>query len=77
MIRAYLDARHLEDEVDLEFAGALCQGRCNDGPVLIVDGDWRQALSLPLDLEIRRNIIKRLQTVLRTRYRKEVSLQCF
>ncbi len=33
--------------------------------------------SLPLDLEIRRNIIKRLQTVLRTRYRKEVSLQYF
>lgn len=33
--------------------------------------------TLPLDLEIRRNIVKRLQEVLRSRYRKQVSLQYF
>ena len=33
--------------------------------------------SLPVDLEIRRNIVKRLKTVLESKYRKRVLLRFF
>ena len=33
----YLEEHHLKDEVDLELQGALCQGRCADGPIVVVD----------------------------------------
>ena len=33
--------------------------------------------SLPVDLEIRRNIVRRLKTVLETKYRKRVLMRFF
>lgn len=37
VIQKYLEEHHLKDEVDLELQGALCQGRCADGPIVVVD----------------------------------------
>ena len=37
VIQKYLEEHHLKDEVDLELQGALCQGRCADGPSVVVD----------------------------------------
>ena len=37
VIQKYLEENHLKDEVDLELQGALCQGRCADGPIVVVD----------------------------------------
>lgn len=35
---AFLSAKGLKDEVDVELSGSLCTGNCADGPVVIVDG---------------------------------------
>ena len=37
VIQKYLEEHHLKDEVDLELQGALCRGRCADGPIVVVD----------------------------------------
>ena len=37
VIQKYLEEHHLKYEVDLELQGALCQGRCADGPIVVVD----------------------------------------
>lgn len=37
VIQKYLEEHHLKDDVDLELQGALCQGRCADGPIVVVD----------------------------------------
>ncbi len=58
VIRAYLDAHHLVDEVDLELTGALCQGQCNDGPVLIVDGEVHRHVDGGVALDILRELFE-------------------
>ena len=37
VIQKYLDENGLKDDVDVELAGSLCQGRCADGPIIVVD----------------------------------------
>jgi NADH:ubiquinone oxidoreductase subunit E len=37
-IEKYLAQRGLKDEVDLALSCSLCQGRCNSGPNLAIDG---------------------------------------
>ena len=34
----FLDARGLQDEVDLVLGACLCKGRCSEGPVVVIDG---------------------------------------
>ena len=38
VIQKYLEEHHLKDEVDVELEGSLCQGRCADGPIVVVGG---------------------------------------
>ena len=33
----FLDARGLQDEVDLVLGACLCKGRCSEGPVVVID----------------------------------------
>ena len=33
----FLDARGLQDEVDLVLGACLCKGRCFEGPVVVID----------------------------------------
>ena len=37
VIEKYLEEHHLQDEVDLELGCSLCQGRCAEGPNVIVN----------------------------------------
>ena len=39
VVQKYLDEHNLKDEVDLDLEGSLCQGRCADGPIVVVDGE--------------------------------------
>ena len=38
VVEAYLKENSYQDDVDVELSGTLCQGRCADGPNVIVDG---------------------------------------
>ncbi len=38
VIEKFLQENHLEDEVDLELGCSLCQGRCAEGPNVVIDG---------------------------------------
>ena len=38
VIQKYLEEHNLKDDVDVELEGSLCQGRCADGPIVVVDG---------------------------------------
>ncbi len=38
VVEAYLEENSYQDDVDVELSGTLCQGRCADGPNVIVDG---------------------------------------
>ena len=33
----YLEENGYKDEVDVDFSGSLCQGRCADGPIVVID----------------------------------------
>lgn len=34
----FLKERGLKDDVDIDLAGSLCTGNCEEGPIVIVDG---------------------------------------
>ncbi|MDY5955401.1 MAG: (2Fe-2S) ferredoxin domain-containing protein [Kiritimatiellia bacterium] len=38
IIEQFLKAHGLKDEVDLNMSGCLCTGRCQDGPIVEIDG---------------------------------------
>ena len=33
----YLEENGYKDEVDVDLSGSLCQGRCADGPIVVID----------------------------------------
>ena len=33
----YLEENGYRDEVDVDLSGSLCQGRCADGPIVVID----------------------------------------
>lgn len=38
VVEDYLQKNSYQDDVDVELSGTLCQGRCSEGPNVIVDG---------------------------------------
>ncbi len=39
VIEEYLARHGLQDEVDLVLNGALCRGRCAEGPIVVINGE--------------------------------------
>ncbi len=37
VVQKFLEENNLKDEIDVELEGSLCQGRCADGPIILVD----------------------------------------
>ena len=56
VIQKYLEEHHLKDEVDLELQGALCQGRCADGPIVVVDDQIYTKVDRGVMLDLMKNI---------------------
>ncbi len=57
VVEAYLGENSYQDEVDVELSGALCRGRCADGPVVIVDDQIYTRVDAGLMLEILRKTL--------------------
>ena len=40
VVEDYLTRNSYQDEVDVELSGTLCQGKCADGPNVIINGEF-------------------------------------
>jgi len=54
LIEEFLARRQLRNEVDLEFGCSLCQGRCADGPNLMINGTLHGGVDAGMMLELLR-----------------------
>ncbi len=52
VVEAYLEENHYQDDVDVEVSGVLCQGRCAEGPNVIVDGVFHRKVEPGVMLDI-------------------------
>ncbi len=59
IVENYLKQCNLMDEVDLELSGALCQGRCAEGPIVAINGEIFAAVDPGVMLELLKKYLPR------------------
>ena len=57
MVEAYLKENSYEDDVDVELSGTLCQGRCAEGPNVVIDGRLYSKVDPGVMLELLRELL--------------------
>ncbi len=63
----YLEENGYRDEVDLDLSGSLCQGRCADGPIVLINDRVYNKVDTGLMLDL-------LQQVLPPKNKKETAV---
>ena len=57
VVEAYLKENSYEDDVDVELSGTLCQGRCAEGPNVVIDGRLYSKVDPGVMLELLRELL--------------------
>lgn len=57
VVEAYLKENSYEDDVDVELSGTLCQGRCAEGPNVVIDGRLYSKVDPGVMLELLRKLL--------------------
>lgn len=53
----YLEENGYRDEVDVDLSGSLCQGRCADGPIVVIDDHVYTKVDTGLMLDLLRQTL--------------------
>ena len=57
VVENYLSAHSYQDDVDVELSGTLCQGRCADGPNVIIDGEFYSKVDPGVMLDLLKRLL--------------------
>jgi len=57
VVEDYLAANSYHDEVDVELSGTLCQGRCSDGPNVMIDGKFYSKVDPGVMLDLLKQVL--------------------
>ena len=57
VVEDYLTRNSYQDEVDVELSGTLCQGKCADGPNVIINGEFYSKVDPGVMLDLLKKLL--------------------